>query len=429
MGVKSLVFLGLVISALFIYLCIDSKKDAFYASMNQEVPKVVAPTVKEELAPAPVAVATKDPSFAYVTGVKSKVAALLSTKDKNGTITTMIDDICGENGCVKDIKYFEDTKEFIPSSQVLDLINFSIEKNVDNFAIYIDQNIVKVDGELKEASNKEEIDSKLQYFIDNKYDVTNNTHIKEEKPKVIPKEEHSVVEALQESKPVKEVIENKSKIVTKEQNTTVAPIKEEVKEVIPQEIIEKAPKKEEPKPVKEVIENRSEIIKEVKKVEKVEVVKSKVVQPIKKPKKVVKKVEPIKKKVIEDVSVDDVFVIPEHVGVQEASYRIGDLLIVEPISFEEDGQVTQDSQNTLNKIADILLGQDGVSITVSGHTDSAGDPTYSKVVSQKRADSVRNYLVKSGLRRSIIKSVGYGDGTQSGDPSYTSIEINIKEGR
>jgi outer membrane protein OmpA-like peptidoglycan-associated protein len=449
MGVKSLIFLGLIMSALFVYLCIDSKKDAFYASINQKTPKVVAPTVKEKPLPAPI-VATKYPSFAYVSGAKSKVAALLATKDQNGTITKMIDNICGENGCVKDIKYFEDTKEFIPSDQVLDLINFSIEKNIDKFAIYIDQKIVKVDGELKDISDKDEIDLKLKYFVDNKYDVSNNTHIKDQKPKVKPKEKHNIVEALQESKVVKEVIENQSKVITDEENKTVAPKKDEVKK----EIV----KKEEPKIVKEVIENQSKVITdeenktvtpkkdEVKKeivkkaIEKTpvkkeepkivkEVKKSKVVKPVKKPKKVVKKIEPIKEKVIEDVSVDDVFVIPEHISVEEASYRVSDLLIAEPIIFEEDGQISIESQNTLNKIADILLGQDGVTITVLGHTYSAEDPTYSRVISQKRADSVRNYLVKSGLRRSIIRSVGYGDGSISDDPSYTSIEIKIKEGR
>ena len=416
MGVKSLVFLGLLISALFTYLCIDSKKDAFYASMNQEVPKVAKVTPTPVPIPEEV-VAINEPSFAYVMGVKSKVAGLLATKDKDGKITKMIDDICGDDGCVRDIKYFDDTKEFNHSQEVLDLINFSIEKNVDKFAFYLDKNIVKVDGELQNASDKEEIDLKLQYFVDNKYDVTNNTHLKDEKPQ--PKEKN-VVEALQESKPIKETIVNQSKIVTKEKNITTPPpkVKEPIKEEKPVEkVVVEAPKEviKKPKPVK----------KEIKKPEPIKV------EPVKevvKPKKVVKVTHTIKEPtVVEDVTVDDVFVIPEHVSSEEASYRIGDLLAVEPIIFEtEDGQIIEDSKSTLDKIADIILGLDGVSISVDGYSDGTGDATYNKVLSQRRADSVRNYLVKAGLRRSIIRSNGHGDISQYGD---NSIEIKIKEGK
>ncbi|MBK6289344.1 MAG: OmpA family protein [Gammaproteobacteria bacterium] len=49
------------------------------------------------------------------------------------------------------------------------------------------------------------------------------------------------------------------------------------------------------------------------------------------------------------------------------------------------------------------------SITVTGHTDSVGADTYNQSLSQRRADSVRNYLVERGVDGSKISAVGKGE--------------------
>ena len=47
---------------------------------------------------------------------------------------------------------------------------------------------------------------------------------------------------------------------------------------------------------------------------------------------------------------------------------------------------------------------------ISGHTDSTGDETYNQNLSQKRAEAVRDYLVKNfSVRADNLKTAGYGE--------------------
>ncbi len=48
-------------------------------------------------------------------------------------------------------------------------------------------------------------------------------------------------------------------------------------------------------------------------------------------------------------------------------------------------------------------------IAVSGHTDSRGSDAYNLALSQRRADSVKTYLINAGVDASIITSTGYGE--------------------
>lgn len=51
-------------------------------------------------------------------------------------------------------------------------------------------------------------------------------------------------------------------------------------------------------------------------------------------------------------------------------------------------------------------------ITVEGFTDQAGSAEYNRVLGQKRADSVREYLVKlGGFGEGSVRSVSYGEDT------------------
>jgi OOP family OmpA-OmpF porin len=63
----------------------------------------------------------------------------------------------------------------------------------------------------------------------------------------------------------------------------------------------------------------------------------------------------------------------------------------------------------LQKVADLMKSHPGVEAVIEGHTDSVGSPEYNKQLSQARATSVRDYLVKEfGIDSSRLKAVGYG---------------------
>jgi len=72
--------------------------------------------------------------------------------------------------------------------------------------------------------------------------------------------------------------------------------------------------------------------------------------------------------------------------------------------------IRPDAEETLKKVADIIKAYKSPEVIVAGHTDSIGSEEYNLELSQKRADSVKNWLVeKGGINPDIIKTIGYGE--------------------
>jgi OmpA-OmpF porin, OOP family len=63
----------------------------------------------------------------------------------------------------------------------------------------------------------------------------------------------------------------------------------------------------------------------------------------------------------------------------------------------------------LNEVVDVLNSNPGMKLEVQGHTDSRGTKTYNQTLSEKRADSVKRYLVEKGIAPSRLTSIGYGE--------------------
>lgn len=79
------------------------------------------------------------------------------------------------------------------------------------------------------------------------------------------------------------------------------------------------------------------------------------------------------------------------------------------INFDVDSAVLRDeSKPTLDKISDMLKADKGLRLTIEGHTDSSGTVEHNQTLSQKRAESVRSYLVAAGSTEDRLKAEGYG---------------------
>jgi outer membrane protein OmpA-like peptidoglycan-associated protein len=48
-------------------------------------------------------------------------------------------------------------------------------------------------------------------------------------------------------------------------------------------------------------------------------------------------------------------------------------------------------------------------VRVEGHTDGKGTDAYNQMLSEKRADSARSYLVRQGVEEARLSSVGFGE--------------------
>jgi len=67
------------------------------------------------------------------------------------------------------------------------------------------------------------------------------------------------------------------------------------------------------------------------------------------------------------------------------------------------------AREKLAKISGIVLAHPGLKLEVEGHTDSVGSDSMNQTLSERRAESVRSYLVSQGIRRESITARGFGE--------------------
>lgn len=63
----------------------------------------------------------------------------------------------------------------------------------------------------------------------------------------------------------------------------------------------------------------------------------------------------------------------------------------------------------LDKLVAFMKANNGISIEISGHTDSTGDKVKNKTLSENRAKSVYDFLVGKNIPAERLRFVGYGD--------------------
>jgi outer membrane protein OmpA-like peptidoglycan-associated protein len=62
----------------------------------------------------------------------------------------------------------------------------------------------------------------------------------------------------------------------------------------------------------------------------------------------------------------------------------------------------------LDAVYDVIVANPKIALEVQGHTDNVGQAAYNQKLSQQRADSVRQYLIKKGVAESRLVAKGYG---------------------
>jgi outer membrane protein OmpA-like peptidoglycan-associated protein len=80
------------------------------------------------------------------------------------------------------------------------------------------------------------------------------------------------------------------------------------------------------------------------------------------------------------------------------------------LEFEGNkAEIKPEMQTDLDKVLDFLLAHPTFNLKISGHTDSDGDENFNLKLSEKRAEAIKNYLVKKGnLDKSRIEAKGFG---------------------
>ena len=90
------------------------------------------------------------------------------------------------------------------------------------------------------------------------------------------------------------------------------------------------------------------------------------------------------------------------------------------------------AREKLARVSGILVSHDGLRLAVEGHTDSVGTDAYNQGLSERRAESVRTYLVDQKFTATSVGATGFGEGqpvatndTASGRQQNRRVELVV----
>ena len=132
----------------------------------------------------------------------------------------------------------------------------------------------------------------------------------------------------------------------------------------------------------------------------------------------------------------DISVRPAAAGVDATVCQqlFTELLSKARIRFESGkADISVDSAGLLDRLIETALRCPNATIEIAGHTDSAGDEAANQALSEKRAQAVRDQLVKAGLPANRFTPVGYGstqplagNETEEGKAQNRRIDFVVK---
>jgi len=94
--------------------------------------------------------------------------------------------------------------------------------------------------------------------------------------------------------------------------------------------------------------------------------------------------------------------------------------------------LSQDAQLKLAKLSGMIQAHPGLNLAIEGHTDTTGSADFNMKLSQQRADSVREFLIRQGISQDTITAKGMGEdnpvadnGTAAGRKLNRRVEIIV----
>ena len=110
-------------------------------------------------------------------------------------------------------------------------------------------------------------------------------------------------------------------------------------------------------------------------------------------------------------------------------------IVLRGVQFEFDkSDIRPDAGVILDEAANQLSQIPGARVSVDGHTDSRGSDAYNQALSERRAASVREYLVNKGVDASRLSSNGYGEAQPVADNASDDgralnrrVELKVQE--
>ncbi|RJG14102.1 OmpA family protein [Pseudomonas cavernicola] len=98
----------------------------------------------------------------------------------------------------------------------------------------------------------------------------------------------------------------------------------------------------------------------------------------------------------------------------------------------DSAELTAQAKDLLADVSNRLTSANLVGVKVAGHTDSAGSAAYNQGLSERRAQSVADFLVSQGVPANKLTTVGYGESqavadnaTDAGRAQNRRVELHV----
>ena len=103
--------------------------------------------------------------------------------------------------------------------------------------------------------------------------------------------------------------------------------------------------------------------------------------------------------------------------------EVGQAIVLEGVNFDSgSAELTVNSMKILDNVAEKIEKFPGVEVEIRGYTDNTGSYQGNVNISQRRADTVKEYLLRHGIASYRIITRGYG-------PENPIAPNNTREGR
>ncbi|GAB3219018.1 OmpA family protein [Algoriphagus aestuariicola] len=157
-------------------------------------------------------------------------------------------------------------------------------------------------------------------------------------------------------------------------------------------------------------------------------------------------VSDLRKQGITVVKVSSQGYFPKQILVENLGYRDktvvlmtkaepGSSVLLENVNFKRGTAELEgeDTEASLDDLADFLRENPRIVIRINGHTDNAGDPGLNKQLSLERAGSVRDFLVSKGVSFENLRISGWGgtrpiasNATEAGRAKNRRVELAVE---
>ena len=104
--------------------------------------------------------------------------------------------------------------------------------------------------------------------------------------------------------------------------------------------------------------------------------------------------------------------VEEVIAKEEAIVKKDDRILIETEEIHFDYSLwylRRESRERLGKVIDLMKKNPGIVLEIGTHTDIRGNKEYNRDLSQKRADSVREFLIKNEIAEDRVIAKGYGE--------------------